>query len=205
MWPWALFFIRKWREGGAQLCRAKGADSANKMFGLAIPREAWGPPSSAPLDVLNYTNQIALENSQTFGLGSNRLMPVLGGDFKGDVGATKDKNWSHVLRPYGHHRPKEVRSCSLSVNKKSSLLLIRFTLKRKKGYMVSQQMGDGPCACPLFALRATGALPFVNQTLLEIPYLQKHPYKYLYIQYRCICTYKSILQNYFKILQTITL
>ena len=35
---------------------------------------------------------------------SSRLTPVLAGDFNGEVGATKDKQWTHVLGPFGDCR-----------------------------------------------------------------------------------------------------
>lgn len=35
---------------------------------------------------------------------STRFKPILGGDFNGEVGPSKDKDWTHVLGPYGDSR-----------------------------------------------------------------------------------------------------
>ena len=106
------FFAQRWRDTGSTLYKAKGEDISNRMLGVCIPGQGWKPglllvPVYAPLTGrthLSHRDLFREQLSRLIDSASSRLKPVLGGDFNGEVGAAKDKNWKNVLGPYGDHR-----------------------------------------------------------------------------------------------------
>ena len=111
-WPLTPFFAERWRDAGSIFYKAKGEDINNRMLGVCIPGKGLKPglllvPVYAPLTGrthLSHRDLFREQLSRLIDSGSSRLKPVLGGDFNGEVGAAKDRNWKNVLGPCGVHR-----------------------------------------------------------------------------------------------------
>ena len=106
------FLTQQWKQGGSKILKGKGEDIQNRFFGVVIPSSGWKPglcliPVYAPLTnktSLQFRDAFRDQLSRILDVANNRLKPILGGDFNGEVGATKDRGWRHVLGPFGDHR-----------------------------------------------------------------------------------------------------
>ena len=106
------FLARRWREGGSVEIHAKGWGDGCRAFGVVLPASGWKPglllvPVYAPLSTrtsLDEREAFREKLSHILDHSSVRRRLVVGGDFNGEVGATKDANWRHVLGPYGDTR-----------------------------------------------------------------------------------------------------
>ncbi|CAE7729143.1 HFA1 [Symbiodinium sp. CCMP2592] len=106
------FLAARWRQGGSVLVKGRGWSGNPRAFGVSIPGSGWKPgfllvPVYAPL-----VSKTQLEEREAFreqlslilDHSSSRRRLVVGGDFNGEVGPTKDSSWRHVLGPYGDDR-----------------------------------------------------------------------------------------------------
>ena len=106
------YLAAQWRQRGALLYRAKGEDIRDRMMGVSIPGRGWRPgmlliPVYAPLtgrSSLAHRDNFREQLSSLLDKASTRFKPILGGDFNGEVGPSKDQDWTHVLGPYGDSR-----------------------------------------------------------------------------------------------------
>ena len=124
------FLAARWREGGSVLIRAKDWSERPRAFGVVLPAQGWKPgflmvPVYAPLvskTRLEDREAFREQLSKIFDHSSCRRRLLVGGDFNGEVGATKDRSCSHVLGPYTGTPgvSKAVRSCCPFVNRNSS-------------------------------------------------------------------------------------
>lgn len=106
------YWAARWRNGGAVLHFTKGQDISNRILGLQIQGKGWKPgmllvsvyaPISSKTSI-QHRDQFREQLSLLLDKTSGRLKPILGGDFNGEVGPTKDSLWKHVLGPYGDTR-----------------------------------------------------------------------------------------------------
>ena len=107
--PW---LAARWRAAGSPIKRVKGWPDGERCFGIRIPREGWRPglvlaPVYAPLA---HKTPVALREKCRELVGSilesasSSCRVILGGDLNGEVGATLDNKWRHVMGPFGDSR-----------------------------------------------------------------------------------------------------
>ena len=88
----------RWRRGGAVLTRVKGWPDGERCFGLRISGEGWRPglllaPVYAPVSSrtpLEQRDKFRDRVSAVIDAATYNCRLILGGDFNGEVGATKD-------------------------------------------------------------------------------------------------------------------
>ena len=106
------FLAARWRAGGSITVRSQGWYDGIRAFGLALPAEGWRPgfllvPVYAPLvrnTTLEQRDSFREQLSNILDHSSSRRRLIVGGDFNGEVGATKDGEWKHIMGPFGDSR-----------------------------------------------------------------------------------------------------
>ena len=152
---WQLPLMNGWRLGGekeVQFLHGSGAGRTVNAASASHPREGWRPglllaPVYAPVVTRTRVEQRDRFRelvSSVIESASYSCRLVLGGDFNGEVGATKDASWRHVMGPYGDSRRTVGGEELLKFCEQEGLMVAdTYTRQRRKETWYHFSMGRG--------------------------------------------------------------